>query len=86
MKWEELDYNPGQPNGQKALWKAFSFPDFKTALAFANKVGAIAEELNHHPDINLSWGRVSIWTTSHDAHKITEKDHELAKKIDQIKD
>ncbi len=79
--WEEVDY---YPSGQKALYKVFNFKDFAAALAFTNKVGALAETSGHHPDINLSWGRVAVWTTSHDAHKITEKDHELAKKIDEI--
>ncbi len=85
MEWQELDYYPSNPGKQKALYKNFSFPDFKSALEFTNKVGAIAEELGHHPDINLSWGSVSVWTTSHDKHKITDRDHQLAKKIDEIK-
>lgn len=84
MEWKEVDYYPNQPDGQKALRKDFSFPDFKTALAFVNKVGEIAEAMGHHPDINLSWGHVNVWTTSHDKHKITERDYDLAKKIDHI--
>jgi 4a-hydroxytetrahydrobiopterin dehydratase len=83
MEWQEKDYYPD--NKQKALYKEFKFNDFVTALEFVNKVGAIAEQMQHHPDINLSWGRVSVWTTTHDAHKVTAKDHEFAKKIDQIK-
>lgn len=83
MKWEEIDYY--LHTGHKALHKEFKFKDFVAALEFVNKVGAIAEAMQHHPDINLSWGRVSVWTTTHDAHKVTAKDHELAKKIDQIK-
>src|SRR5436305_1389604 len=46
------------------LLKAYSFPDFRTALDFVNKAGAIAEEEGHHPDLLLSWGKVEakIWT------------------------
>lgn len=83
--WQEANYYPDDTNQQKALNKSFDFKDFASALDFVNQVGAIAEELGHHPDINLSWGKVSIWTTSHDKHKITERDYELAKKIDDIK-
>ena len=83
MNWEEKDYYPDKPGGQKALYKTFKFTDFKTALEFVNKIGAIAEVMGHHPNINLWWGGVNVWTTSHDAHKITERDYDLAKKIDE---
>ena len=64
--------------------KEFSFPDFKTALTFVNKVGELAEAANHHPDINLSWGKVLISLSTHDEGGITEKDRRLAKDIDGI--
>lgn len=81
--WEEVDYWP-DGRKQKALRKSFKFSDFKTALEFANKVGKLAEEANHHPDINLGWGYVQIWLTTHSEHAITNKDYELAKKIDEL--
>ncbi len=64
--------------------KELSFPDFKNALSFVNKVGAIAEDQGHHPDIFLAWGkvRVTIWT--HKIDGLTESDFILAAKIDQI--
>jgi 4a-hydroxytetrahydrobiopterin dehydratase len=65
------------------LSKTFRFPDFKTALDFVNRVGAAAEELGHHPDLHLSWGRVEATTWSHDAGGITERDFALAVRIDQ---
>lgn len=65
------------------LSKTFRFPDFKTALDFVNRVGAAAEEMNHHPDLHLSWGRVEAVTWSHDAGGITERDFALAGRIDQ---
>ena len=66
------------------LEREFQFPDFKTALEFVNKVGAVAEEQGHHPDIYLAWGkaRVSIWT--HKIDGLTESDFILAAKIDRV--
>ena len=64
--------------------REFKFSDFKTALAFVNRVGAIAEEQAHHPDIYLAWGkaRVTIWT--HKIDGLTESDFILAAKIDLV--
>ena len=64
--------------------KEFKFSDFKNALDFVNKVGSIAEEQGHHPDIYLAWGkaRVTIWT--HKIDGLTESDFILAAKIDQV--
>jgi 4a-hydroxytetrahydrobiopterin dehydratase len=64
--------------------RQFAFPDFKTALDFVNRVGGIAEEQGHHPDIFLAWGkvRVTIWT--HKINGLTESDFILAAKIDRI--
>lgn len=67
------------------LEKEFRFKNFKDALAFTNKVGALAESENHHPDIQLSWGKVKIVTWTHKAFGLTENDFILAAKIDEIK-
>jgi len=64
------------------LLKAYKFPDFLQALAFVNHVGEIAEAANHHPDIELSWGKVVIKTFTHDTNGLTAKDYDLAAKID----
>ena len=66
------------------LVKTYPFPDFRTALDFVNKAGAIAEEQGHHPDLLLSWGKVEakIWT--HKVDGLTESDFILAAKLDQI--
>lgn len=66
------------------LERTFTFPDFAQGLAFVNAVGAVAEELNHHPDVYLGWGRVRIEIRTHDADAVTDKDHELARRIDRI--
>ena len=64
------------------LTKEFKFPDFAKALAFVNRVGAMAEKQGHHPDIYLAWGmaRVEIWT--HKINGLTESDFIFAAKTD----
>lgn len=66
------------------LEKIFLFEDFVTALSFVNKVGAIAEEEGHHPNINFTWGKVtlSIWT--HKIDGLHENDFILASKVDRL--
>jgi len=66
------------------LARTFRFPDFQKALGFVNRVGAVAEEQGHHPDIHLTWGKVDIETWTHDAGGLTEKDFLLAGKIDAL--
>lgn len=70
---------------EQGYWtREYSFTDFKTALEFVNKVGDVAEEEQHHPDVELGWGRVKLLLRSHSADAITEKDYALAKKIEEI--
>jgi len=64
--------------------RAFEFPDFAQALAFANKVGAIAEEQGHHPDITISWGKAIVTTWTHKINGLTESDFILAAKVDRL--
>ncbi len=64
--------------------KEFKFDDFKSALEFVNKVGGLAEDMNHHPDIELGWGRVKVILTTHSEGKVTENDRVLARKIDEL--
>ena len=66
------------------IHRVFKFPDFQKALDFVNRVGAIAEEQGHHPDILLTWGKVEITTWTHTVNGITESDFTLAAKIDEI--
>jgi 4a-hydroxytetrahydrobiopterin dehydratase len=65
------------------LTRAFVFPDFKTALDFVNRVGAVAEAEGHHPDILLAWGRVDVKTYTHKINGLTESDFILAAKVDE---
>ena len=66
------------------LEKQFTFKNFREALAFTNKVGELAEEQGHHPDIYLAWGRVKITIWTHKIDGLTESDFIMAAKIDQL--
>ena len=66
------------------ITKAFKFPDFRKALDFVNRVGALAEEQGHHPDIFLAWGKVEITIWTHKISGLTESDFILAAKIDEL--
>ncbi|HEX7151729.1 MAG TPA: 4a-hydroxytetrahydrobiopterin dehydratase [Thermoanaerobaculia bacterium] len=69
--------------GQR-LERTVRFPDFAQGLAFTNRVGALAEEANHHPDILLTWGRVTLTLWTDDAGGLTHHDFALAKQIDAV--
>lgn len=66
------------------LEKEYSFKNFSQALAFTNKVGAVAEEEGHHPDILLSYGKVKIELWTHKINGLTESDFILAAKIETL--
>jgi 4a-hydroxytetrahydrobiopterin dehydratase len=70
---------------QHHLHKIFRFPDFKTALEFVNRAGAIAEEQAHHPDILLAWGKAEVTIFTHKIDGLTESDFILAAKIERGK-
>ena len=67
-----------------SLRREFTFDDFTGAVDFINRLTPVANEMNHHPDVFLTWGRVRISLISHSEHGITEKDFELAKKLDEL--
>ncbi|HKP96993.1 MAG TPA: 4a-hydroxytetrahydrobiopterin dehydratase [Fibrobacteria bacterium] len=66
------------------LEKAFAFRDFKQALAFTNRVGAVAEAQDHHPDVHLAWGKVGVTVWTHKINGLTESDFVLAAKVESI--
>ena len=66
------------------LEKSFTFKNFREALAFTNKVGEVAEQQRHHPDIGLSWGRVKVTIWTHKIDGLTESDFILAAKIEPL--
>jgi 4a-hydroxytetrahydrobiopterin dehydratase len=76
--WQLLKAAPS-----KLVYEA-KFADFAQALDFVNKVGAVAEELNHHPDIVLKWGyvRIELWT--HNASGLTAMDFKMAARVSEL--
>jgi 4a-hydroxytetrahydrobiopterin dehydratase len=68
----------------KTLDKKLKFENFSEALQFVNRVGALAEDADHHPDIKLGWGYAEISLTTHDRGGVTDVDLEMARTIDDI--
>ena len=90
LKGDELhSYSHQLPNwhviDERQITRAFTFPDFQKALDFVNRVGAVAEDQGHHPDILLTWGRVVITLWTHKVDGLTESDFIMAAKIDRVK-
>jgi len=68
-----------------ALRKEFRFRDFAEALAFVNRVGALAEEMNHHPDVDIRWNVVTLRLSTHSAGSVvTDLDRVLASGVDGV--
>ena len=77
MTWNESD---------GALHAELTFADFAEAFAFITRVGLVAQEQGHHPDMSISWNRVNISITTHDAgNTVTENDRKLAAAIDAMR-
>jgi 4a-hydroxytetrahydrobiopterin dehydratase len=69
----------------EALVRDQKFDDFAAAMAYVNRVADLAEEVNHHPDILVhGWNNVRLTLTTHSAGKLTENDHEMARRIDAL--
>ncbi|HWF39098.1 MAG TPA: 4a-hydroxytetrahydrobiopterin dehydratase [Candidatus Acidoferrales bacterium] len=66
------------------ITRMFTFPDFRQALDFVNKVGELAESQGHHPDIFLTWGKAEITTWTHKINGLSESDFILAAKVDEL--
>ncbi len=66
------------------LLKLYRFPDFVTVVGFVDRVTVVAEEQNHHPDLAITWGKVTVHLRSHDVGGITGRDFRLAAAIDAI--
>ena len=89
LRGKELDALVAQINGwhlsaEHHIDKVFVFKNFADALAFTNRIGNLAEEQGHHPDIHLSWGKVRIEIFTHKIDGLTESDFVLAAKIDRL--
>ena len=89
MRRDEFEPMLGELDGWSVerdhhLTKTYRFKNFREALAFVDRIGAMAEEQRHHPDIWLAWGkvRVEIWT--HKIDGLTESDFVFAAKCDRL--
>ena len=70
---------------ENTLYRKFTFKDFSEAFGFMTRVAIEAEKLHHHPKWTNVWNTVELWLNTHDAgDTVTEKDHQLAKKIDSL--
>lgn len=77
------DWSIVEEEGISRLRKTYTFKDFKEALAFTNRVGAIAESENHHPEIVTTWGRVTVTWWSHKIKGLHVNDFIMAAKTDE---
>ena len=66
------------------LVKAYSFPDFVTAVDFVDRLTVVAQAQNHHPDLLVGWGKVTVQLWSHDVGGITGRDFRLAAALDAL--
>ena len=79
-----LAAHPGWTRDGEALVRSFALPDFATALAFAVRIGMIAEKRDHHPDLHIGWGKAKVVWTTHDAGGVTQLDLDLAVATDGV--
>ena len=80
-KLAELD---GWSREGDAITKEFENGDFKGSVAFVNELTPVAEEMNHHPDLEVSWATVRVAITTHSEGGLTAGDFELAARIDAL--
>lgn len=80
----ELATTPGWTVSDGQLTRTVTRKDFRDALLFLNAVGFIAERANHHPDVQVSWNKVTLNLVSHSAGGLTENDFALAREISEL--
>ena len=67
-----------------AIVREFEFANFVGSVDFVNRITPVAEEMNHHPDLSISWNKVTVSLSTHSEGGITENDFKLATKIDSL--
>ena len=80
----ELGSLPGWSRRGGVLQKSFTFPTFREAIAFVNRVAEAAEALDHHPDLDIRYTKVTAALSTHSAGGITQLDLDLARRIDEV--
>ena len=68
----------------KIIEREYKFPDFTKALAFTNRIGKLADQQGHHPDVFLTYGKVRLQISTHSAGGLTQNDFILASKFDRV--
>jgi 4a-hydroxytetrahydrobiopterin dehydratase len=68
----------------KKIWRTFNFPGFRDALAFVNRIAALAEEEGHHPNLHLLYNQVRVDLTTHAIGGLSENDFIVARKIELL--
>jgi 4a-hydroxytetrahydrobiopterin dehydratase len=81
---ERLSGLNGWERSGEAIVKQFDNGDFKGSVDFVNRLTPQAEEMNHHPDLEISWNTVTVTITTHSQGGLTENDFELAGRIDAL--
>ena len=81
---ERLSGLDGWERSGDAITKQFENGDFKGSVDFVNRLTSEAEDMNHHPDLEISWSTVTVSITTHSQGGLTENDFELAKRIDAL--
>lgn len=76
---------PGWSRRGDALTKTFAFERFADGIRFVDRIALAADEMNHHPDIDVRYTKITITLSTHDAGGITQSDLDLAKKIEAAK-
>jgi 4a-hydroxytetrahydrobiopterin dehydratase len=79
-----LDGLEGWRRDGEAIVKEVKLGDFKGSVDFVNRLTPVAEEMNHHPDLAISWNRVTVSITTHSEGGLTANDFELASRIDSL--
>jgi 4a-hydroxytetrahydrobiopterin dehydratase len=81
---ERLEGLEGWDRDGESIKKEFKLEDFKGSVDFVNRLTPVAEEMNHHPDLEISWNTVTVSISTHSEGGLTENDFELAGKIDSL--
>ncbi len=81
---EHLKKVPEWEHEKKAIERLFEFDDFSEAMLFVDSVAEIAEEEDHHPDIDIRYNKVTLRLSTHSEGGLTGRDFEVAEKIDTL--
>ncbi len=79
-----LQQRSGWERDGDAIRREFKFDDFVGSVEFLNRIVPVAEEMNHHPDLSISWNRVVVSLSTHSQGGLTEDDFKLAERIDSL--